>query len=98
MAGTNLMRDERIYQMHEANVRRTLLLLSQFEFLQTKIQAYEEVLSTPWLSVQAIFNPAWARRVVDNRQLELLAQRKEAFQKASMMSKIVSVAGNGAHG
>ena len=80
--------------MHEANVRRTLLLLSQFEFLQTKIQAYEEILSTPWYRIKAIFNPAWARRVVDNRQLELLAKRKEAFKKASMTPKIIAVAGN----
>lgn len=81
--------------MHESNVRRTLLLLSQFEFLQTKVQAYEEILCTPWLRIKAIFNPAWMRRVVDNRQLELLAKRTEAFQKASAMPKIVAVGANG---
>lgn len=55
--GGNEMRDERIYQMHETNVRRVLLLLSQFEFLQTKIQAYEEMFDTPWLRLMAIFRP-----------------------------------------
>jgi hypothetical protein len=84
--------------MHEANVRRTLLLLSQFEFLQTKMEAYEYVLSTRTGRALAFFNWCSFRRVVDNRQLELLAKRKESFQKAAMMPKIVAVSGNGAHG
>lgn len=91
------MRDDCIYQMHEANVRRVLLLLQQFEFLQTKIQAYEEILATPRARLKALFNPGWAKRVVDNRQLELLAERKAAFEKAQAMPKILAVTGNG-HG
>ncbi len=89
------MRDDRIYQMHEANVRRVLLLLQQFEFIQTKIQAYEEVFSSPWNRIKAIFKPEWAKSVVDNRQLELLAKRKEAFQKAQTAIKPVVMTGVG---
>lgn len=82
------MRDDKIYQMHEANVRRTLLLLSQLEFVQTKIQAYEEVMSSTKSRILAIFKPEWARRVVDNRQKELLAERKRLFEEASQKAAV----------
>lgn len=87
------MRDDKIYQMHEANVRRVLLLLSQFEFLQTKIQAYEEILSSTRARIRAIFSPEITNRMVENRQLELLAERKRAFEKASAMPKIIAANG-----
>lgn len=83
--------------MHEANVRRTLLLLQQFEFLQTKIQAYEEILSTRWERIKAVIDPETARRRIDNRQTELLAERKRQFEAAQKKPVIKPVL-VGAHG
>lgn len=77
------MRDERIYQMQEANARRCMLLLKQFEFVQTKIQAYEEILSTPWARFMAIISPSKMHRRIDNRQIELLAECKKKYERAA---------------
>lgn len=76
------MRDDRIYQMHEANVKRVMLLLRQLEFLQTRQRAYEEILATPWSRIKAIFDPAGLKRLVDNRQKELLAKADREMTEA----------------
>lgn len=85
------MRDDQISAMHTANYRRIELLLRQFEFVQTRQVAYEETLNTTWKRIKAIFAPDWAKRMVDNRQLELLAKCKEEMRKAQMTPKLVAV-------
>lgn len=82
--------------MHEENYRRVALLLKQFEFVQTRLEAYERVLDTPWKRLKALFRPRWAKRLVDNKQMDLLGKRREWMNKAQKMSTIIT-AGNG-HG
>lgn len=89
------MRDNKIYQMNESNFRRVLLLFRQFEFLNTRQLAFEQVLSTRMNMLKAIWNPEWFRGEVDSRQKELLAACKEEEKKARMQTKIIAVAGNG---
>lgn len=92
------MRDERIYQMNESNFRRVMLLLRQFEFLNTRQLAFEQILSSGWkMRLIALFSFESFIRLVDNRQKELLAACKEEEKKARMMPKIIAVSGNG-HG
>jgi hypothetical protein len=76
------VRDDQIHRMHEMSVRREVLLLRQFEFLQTRMTAFENVLSTPWHMIKAVFNPAWLYRMVDIRQKELLAEADKKFKEA----------------
>ena len=91
------MRDDQINRMHEANFRRVMLLLKQFEFLETRNRAYEEVLSTRWARIMAIWDPEWLKRAVDNRQKELLAECARKFEAAKTKQLIqpISVLGNG---
>lgn len=77
------MKEQTIFKMQEANARRSLLILQQFEFLQTKIQAYEEILSTCRTRIGFVLWPDLYKRIIDNRQTELLDERKRAFEKAS---------------
>jgi hypothetical protein len=83
------MRDDRIYEMHEANGRRTMLLLQQFEFLDTRMLAYEDVLSSWKSKFRALFDQKWLKRAVDQRQASLLATRKKAMQDAAMKPRIL---------
>lgn len=68
------MRDDQIFKMHDMNVKRDALMLRQFEFLNTRIMAYEQVLSTTSGILKAIWDPRWLKREVDLRQTDLLAQ------------------------
>lgn len=83
------MRDDSIMRMHEANVRRVMLLLRQFEFLETKIRAYEYILSDRWSILKAIWNPIWMKRCVDNKQKELLSERKRMMDEVIAKPKLV---------
>lgn len=92
------VRDTRIYQMQEMNVKRVMLLLRQFEFLQTKIQAYEEIIEgSLWDRFMSLIDWEGFRRRVDNRQKELLAERDRQFEQAMAkpVIKPVVVVGNG---
>lgn len=88
------MRDEKIYQMQEAHVRRVFLLFRQYEFLNTRNMAIQQVLSDRWSFLRAIWDPKWFWRLVDARQIELLAKCKEEERKAAEKPRILAV-GNG---
>lgn len=79
------MRDDQINRLHEMNVRRSMLLLDQLEFLMTRQRATELVLSTRAAMMKAAFDPVWLWRAVDNEQRKLLThakqQREAAMQK-----------------
>lgn len=83
------MRDDRIYEMHEASAKRTMLLLQQFEFLDTRMIAYEDVLSSWKSKLRALFNQKWLKDAVDKRQSILLIERKKAMREAAMKPKIL---------
>ena len=91
------MRDDVIYRMHEANVRRVFMLLSQFEFLNTRQIAFEQILSSRMARFRAIWDYEWLRRAVDNRQKELLSACKRQLEAAKEKPVIrpISVVGNG---
>lgn len=90
------MRDDSIFRMHETNVRRVMLLLRQFEYLQTRMQAFEQILSSRWAILRAMINPMWLQRVVNNRQQELLSKAKQDMERA-MAKPIIKTTTNGAH-
>lgn len=94
------VRDERIFAMQEANARRSMLLLRQYEFMITRNEAYESILLTSRRNIiKAILNPAWLKRAVDIKQRELLAKHDKAISDAATMAakpviKPVVLAGN----
>lgn len=76
-----------------------MLLLRQHTFLMTRLQAFEDVLSTPRAILKAILWPGHMKRLVDNRQMELLAAENKKMDEATAkpVIKPIIVAGNG-HG
>jgi hypothetical protein len=90
------MRDQDFIQMQEANARRAALILSQFEFLNTRQLAYEQITSTRWGVFLMWWNPEVFKNLVDNRQRELLAACKKERQRAEQaIIRPMNVAGNG---
>jgi hypothetical protein len=84
------MRDSQIHAMSEASTRRFMLLIQQFEFLDTRMMAYEDVLSTTMGKIRACISPGWLKTEVDYRQSKLLAQRKEQMRAAMSKPKILT--------
>jgi hypothetical protein len=87
------MRDGQIFEMHRANARRDALILGQFEFLQTEVEAMRRVLRVSKLRdrIKFIIWPELFYQVCDAVQADLLAQRKAAFEKAAEKPKIAVV-------
>lgn len=84
------MRDGAIVGMQQANARRSALLLGQFEFLQTRQEAFERVISvSKWHDrVRWIFQPDLMLRVVDAVQLNLIEQGKKKLAEAASKPQI----------
>lgn len=80
--------------MQEANARRSALLLHQFEFLQTRQHAYEQVMmewANSWRGfglLKLVF--AWPEfvREWDQRQKDLMAEAKRRMDEAQQKTKI----------
>lgn len=89
------MRDNVIMHMQESNARRSMMLLKQFEFLNTRQLAYESVLSTRWAMFKAILDPLWLKREVDAQQLLLLSECKKQMEGAKAKPVITPVRVNG---
>jgi hypothetical protein len=91
------MRDDKIMSLHTSNTRRVMLLLRQVEFLETRIAAYESILSTFRGIAFSILMPSWLRRGVDLKQKELLSDRDKKMREAleKPVIKPVFVNGNG---
>jgi hypothetical protein len=77
--------------LHEMGVKRSLMLLSQTTFMMTRLQAFEDVLSTPRAILKAILWPGEMKRLVDNRQKELLAAEERKMEKAQTKQVIKPV-------
>lgn len=96
------MREFEVRAMHEADARRMSLILRQFEFMKTRFDAYETVLSSRKAMFRALWNPAWLRRAVDAVQATYLnmidEQRKAAAEKVkeeASKPKLTIVGANG---
>ena len=76
------MRDAHIVAMQQANGRRSMLLFDQFEFLKTRQEAYDTVLSLSRLRdrIRWFLNPEYFIGAVNNVQQILL---QEAAKKAA---------------
>ncbi len=84
------MRDGSIVAMQNANAKRSALLLGQFEFLQTRQEAFERVISvSKWYDrVKWIFKPDLLLAVVDAVQMNLIQQNKRKLDEAAAKPKI----------
>lgn len=96
------MREFEFRAMHEADARRMALILRQFEFLKTRLDAYEVVLSSRKAMFRALWNPKWLQSAVDMVQASLLEvrdrERKQAAEKVKeeiVKPKISIVGTNG---
>lgn len=76
------MRDDQVMRMQEINVRRSMILLKQYEYCETRLKAMQDVMCEPWALVKALWNPDLFWKRVDNRQLERIAEAEEKFKKA----------------
>lgn len=92
------MRDASILKMHEANGRRSALLLEQFEFLQTRQEAFESVLKASSFGrrLKWLLWPDRLLRVVDAVQRVLLDQHRRAYAEAAEAAAKPKVVGVGA--
>lgn len=84
------MRDGTIVKMQQANARRSALLLGQHEFLQTRQEAFERVVSvSKWYDrVLWIFQPNKMLAIVDAVQISLLNQHKQKMAAEAAKTKI----------
>jgi hypothetical protein len=75
--------------MQEAIARRSILLLKQFEFIQTRQKAFEQVFFLDrWAWLKMIWNPIGLLNAVDNRQRSLLAEAEKQLADAQTKVKI----------
>lgn len=77
------MRDTKIYEMRDQEAKRLAMLYRQVQFIQTRIDAYEKVLSTTGSVFKAFLNRSWLKYEVDRVQVELLKEHDEMI-KASV--------------
>jgi len=89
------MRDANVYKMHESEARRTALLFRQFEFLMTRVEAYETILFNRKAMFRAIWNPVWLKGAVDEIQTALLKVSREKMREATRTIKVFGANGNG---
>lgn len=81
--------------MHEAEIRRAALLFQQFEFLNTRLAAYEAVLSSRKAMFRAMWNPGWLKRAVDTIQAALIGQANEQRKQQASKPRLTVVGANG---
>lgn len=84
------MREREIYQLQANAAKRASLLLAQFEFLQTRQEAFERVISvSKWHDrVKWIFKPDAMLAVVDAVQINLMNANKKKLAEAAAKPKI----------
>lgn len=96
------MRDESIFEMQKQQARRVAIIYRQLQFLDSRMLAYEKVLSSTWNKLRALFSRKWMMAQVEKEQLEILRihdeQIKEASEKAQeekAKPKLTIVGANG---
>ncbi len=81
------MRDGKIIEMRDNELRRFTVMARQLMFIQTRIEAYETILSKRWNILRGTFSPSWLIKQVDAEQLRLLNEHDEQVRKAQEQSK-----------
>lgn len=87
------MRDGALHQMQAANAKRSALLLGQFEFLQTRQEAFERVLKVSrWHDrLRWAVQPALLLALVDAVQNNLLELHRSQLQEQALKTHIQRV-------
>jgi hypothetical protein len=75
------MRDQEIYDMHDATARRSMLILKQFEVLNTRQLSVEHVLNTGLGRLYFLFIPSWFWSAVDAHQKALLVECRKKLDE-----------------
>lgn len=81
--------------MQEINVRRSMLLLKQYEFITSRQQAFEEFAKKPWNLIRGLFKPEWMFRCIDNRQREIISEMNSKMDEAMAKPVIKKVIAHG---
>lgn len=76
------MREDRIFQMRDDEKKRVIALYRQLQFVRTRLEALELVLTNPWNCFKAVFSPQWLWSRVDFLQMALL-QKHDAEVRES---------------
>lgn len=77
--------------MHQANAKRNALMFSQWEFINTRMMAYEYVTSKRFGVLLAFISPTQFKKAVDSVQLRMLAESNKKAEEASKKPKLTIV-------
>ena len=69
--------------MNTRRAENEIRLYKQIQFLNTRMRAYEKVLSSRKAMLKAIFNPEWLKQAVDVAQLDFLAEHDREMREAA---------------
>lgn len=76
------MRDGQIINATQILENKIQVIYRQLQFLNTRMNAYDLVLSKKWNLLWAIFAPSWFMKQVDAFQAVLLQKQNEELKKA----------------
>lgn len=74
------MRDESIFLMQQQQAKRLSMIYRQLVFLDTRLQAIEFTLSSPWEILMTIFRPSQFWKKVNNLQVGLMHRHDEEIK------------------
>lgn len=96
------MRDGQILEIQKQEAKRLAMVYRQLQFVDTRISAYEKVLSSTWNKLKAMLNHAWLIREVEKQQLEMLKahddvirEKAEKVKEEKVKTKLTIVGANG---
>ncbi len=75
------MRDGEIYNMLANTNKRVNLIYKQMVFIDTRLQAFEKVLSEPFAGFKGLFTPENILKRVNNIQLELMRKHDQDLKE-----------------
>lgn len=76
-----------MYDMNQRRAANEVLLYKQFQFLNTRMEAYETVLTSRSTMLKAILNPKWLAREVNLRQALLMKAHDDAMREVAKKQK-----------
>lgn len=81
------MRDGNILEMNQRRAQNEVILYRQMTFLNTRLEAYETVLSSRLAMVRALIDPRWLRKAVNETQMYLMAMHDERMEASAKKAK-----------
>lgn len=81
------MRDDQILNLHNDEKKRLAIIYRQVMFIQTRIEAYETVLSNRWNVLRGTFDPQSIKKLVDMEQLRLIRKHDEEVRENEEKNK-----------